>query len=106
MGWPEMAAGFKNEFDIPFRLLVDTERLSYKALEIRRGSLMDVMGPSVWLPWTKAVLRGNFQGRPQLDVTQLGGALVVAPGGEVRYRHTAKNSADNAPVDDLLAALP
>jgi hypothetical protein len=39
-------------------------------------------------------------------VLQLAGALVVAPGGKVLYLHQATGAEDNAPVDDLLEALP
>lgn len=106
MGWPEVAAHFKREFEIPFTLFVDPEKKTYKALQIQRGDLMKIAGPAIWLPWLRAQLSGARQGGIQQDPTQLGAAVVVAPGGRVLYEHRAKTSADNAPVGDLLAALP
>ena len=38
-------------------------------------------------------------------VTQLGATFVIGPGGQVRYEHVDANSADHAPVDDVVAAL-
>ncbi len=106
MGWPELAAGFKEQFDIPFPVLVDRTRESYRALGIRRGSLMDVIGPKVWLPWAKSMLSGTGQTLTKVDQLQLGGAIVVAPGGKVLLQHAASDSADNVPVDEILRALP
>jgi len=105
MGWPKMAAGFKQEFKIPFALLVDQTKDSYIALSIRRGSLMNVLGPKVWVPWMKSMVRGTGQALSKVDQLQLGGSLVVAPGGTVLFQHSARTAADTARIDDLLAAL-
>lgn len=108
MGLTAMAADFRDKQDIPFPLLVDRGRETHRALELKRGNLLDVAGPKQVVRGIKSLLTGNAQGRPapKQDVLQLGGALVVAPGGEVLYRHQATGAEDNAPVDDLLNALP
>lgn len=108
MGLTAMAADFKEKQGIPFALLVDRRRETHRALELRRGNLLDVVGPKQVARGVKAFFTGSSQGRPapKQDVLQLGGALVVAPGGKVLYRHVAIGSEDNAPVDDLLEALP
>lgn len=106
MGWPALAAAFKEEFDIPFRVLLDHERRSYAAVGIRRGSLTDVVGPKVWLPWLKIMAGGKRQALPKVDHMQLGGSLIVAPGGTVLFHHAAESAADNVAIDDLLRALP
>lgn len=105
MGRVDMAAHFRDEQAIPFTLLVDRRKESYRALELARGSLMELVGPQVWLAGAKSLLSGYRQQAPKQDAYQLGGALVIAPGGDVRYRHRAKDASDNAPVSDLLAAL-
>lgn len=108
MGLTAMAADFREKQDIPFPLLVDRHRETHRALELKRGNLLEVAGPKQIARGIKSFLTGNTQGRPapKQDVLQLGGALVVAPGGPVLYRHQATGAEDNAPVDDLLAALP
>lgn len=108
MGLTTMAADFRDKHDIPFPLLVDQARETHKALELKRGKLLEIVGPKQVARGLKAFVTGTSAGRPapKQDVLQLGGALVVAPGGDVLYRHQAAGSEDNAPVDDLLAALP
>ncbi|MDQ4125409.1 MAG: AhpC/TSA family protein [Actinomycetota bacterium] len=108
MGLTAMAADFREKEDIPFALLVDRHRQTHAALELKRGNLFEIAGPKQVARGIKSLLTGNSQGRPapKQDILQLGGALVVAPGGDVLYRHQAAGSEDNAPVADLLAALP
>ncbi|MDQ3958029.1 MAG: AhpC/TSA family protein [Actinomycetota bacterium] len=108
MGLTAMAADFKEKQDIPFPLLVDRRRETHRAFELKRGNLFDVAGPKQVARSVKSFLTGNTQGRPapKQDVLQLGGAMVVAPGGRVLYSHRASGSEDNAPVDELLDALP
>lgn len=108
MGLIPMAANFRDEHDIPFPLLVDRHRETHRALELRRGKLLDIVGPKQVARGVKAFVTGTSAGRPapKQDPLQLGGSLVVAPDGTVLYEHTATASDDNAPLDDLLDALP
>jgi hypothetical protein len=39
-------------------------------------------------------------------VTQLGATFVMGPGEQVRYEHVDAHTADHAPLDQVLAALP
>ncbi len=108
MGLTAMAKDFKEKQKIPFTLLVDRRRETHRVFELGRGNLLAVAGPKQIARGIKSLLTGNVQGRPapKQDVLQLGGALVVAPVGEVLYEHRATSSDDNAPVGDLLNALP
>lgn len=105
MGTSEMAASFAASRDIPFPLLVDKTRVTYRALDIKKGSWSEVIGPKVWTRYLRALREGHSAAVPRQDPKQLGGALVIAPGGEVKYVHKATNSSDIAPVEELLAAL-
>ena len=108
MGLTAMAADFKEKQAIPFLLLVDRHRETHRAFELKRGNLMEIAGPKQVARGIKSFLTGNTQGRPapKQDVLQLGGALVVAPGGKVLYEHRATGAGDNAPPEELLGALP
>lgn len=106
MGWPAAAAAFKDEFDIPFPLLVDHDRTSYNALGMQRGSLWEITGPPVWIRGIRNILKGQQPlTKPKQDPLQLGGTLVVAPDDEVLLLHRSKTSSDNLPVDEMIAAL-
>jgi hypothetical protein len=106
MGRVDMAKHFAQTRDIPFRLLVDQHQESYRALQLKRGTLMDVAGPKVWMRGIKGTLTGHPSSLPKQDAKQMAGVMVVAAGGDVRYLHRAEASSDNPPIDDVLAALP
>jgi hypothetical protein len=108
MGLTAMAADFKEKQDIPFPLLVDRRRETHRAFELRRGKLLEIVGPKQVFNGIKSLFTGTGQGRPapKQDVLQMGGALVVDAGGKVLYTHRAGGAEDNAPADELLEALP
>ena len=109
-GLPAMAKDFQEQYRLPFPVLVDTPRTTYRALGLKRLSGWGV----TWLLIRESLLiRGLVKiarfgvGAPKerQNVFQLGGALVVAPGGEVKLVHRADDFTDNVPVDALLGAL-
>lgn len=101
-----MAAHFRDAQGIPFTLLVDHGRDTYEVLELGRGTLMAVAGPRVWAGFAKGIVTGKGVARPKQDPFQLAGAVVADKGGKVLYVHRNTTSSDDAPVEDLLAALP
>lgn len=105
MGQPEMAADFRDQQEIPFPVLVDHTKKTYRMLGLGRGSMVKIMGPQVWLRGAKGLLTGHGMATPKQDPYQLGGAVVLDKGGRVKHVHRATTSSDNLPVDDLLAAL-
>ncbi len=105
MGWPEAAADFRDKHDIPFPVLLDRKKESYRALQLSRGGFTELYGPKVAARAVGSMLRGNAQTLPKQDYRQLGGTVVVAAGGDLRYVHRAGDASDNAPIDEVLAAL-
>lgn len=106
MGIPEMAADFRDKQGIDFPLLVDRTKETYRALEMKRGSLWDVVGPQNWLRFAKGMVTGHGVTKPEQDPLQMGGVLVVTESGKVVYEFRASASADNPAVDEVLAAVP
>ena len=105
MGRPDMAAFFRDQFDIPFTLLVDHEKQTYRALQIKKGTWFDVSGPQNWARFAKAFLSGKGVAKPEQDPLQMGGVAVVQQGGRISFIHRSEASADNLPIDDLLEEL-
>lgn len=101
-----MAAHFRDEYAIPFPLLVDRHKETYRAVELRRGSLWEIAGPPVWIRGMKGILQGHMWRVPKQDPEQLGGVIVAEPGGKVVYVHRSTRSSDNPPTDEVLAAIP
>lgn len=103
MGATETARRFKEQQKLPFTVLVDKKRESYRMLGLKRGSLMEVMGPRVWAKGMKTMLR-HGQGVPKEDPYQLGGAAIVKD-GKVTVVHRSKESSDNLSPEALLESL-
>jgi hypothetical protein len=106
MGTPRQAAWFSRKYAPGVTLLADDERRSYRAAGLHSGSVGDLLGPkSVVSGIRHAARSGVMQGRPTGNVAQLGGALVVAPGGELRFVHRSRHAGDSAEPDALLGAV-
>lgn len=99
------ATAFAREAGLTTPLYVDTKRASYRALGMKR-SLLALAAPSILRNAIRALGRGARQGSLQGDGMQLGGVLVVLPGGRVAYRYLSEVPGDHPPVADVLAALP
>jgi len=103
MGATETARRFKAEYELPFTVLVDKKRESYRLLGLERGSVIDVMGPRVWAKGAMSFLK-HGQGVAKEDPLQLGGVAIIK-NGEPVFVHRSVTSSDNAPIDTLLEAL-
>ncbi len=106
MGTKEMAADFRDRYEMPFPLLVDRTKETYRILELKRGNILEIAGPQVWWRGVKGFARGHPSALPKQDPYQMGGAVVVDRGGKLLKIHTSDSSKHNLPVADLLAALP
>jgi len=107
MGWPAAAADFREQQDVPFPLIVDHTKETYRMLEMGRGSLWMITGPPVWIRGVRSLLSGHgLTPKPKQDPFQLGGVIVADKGGEIVYRYASKTSSDNPPTDDVIAAIP
>jgi hypothetical protein len=106
MGTPRHAAWFRAKFAPSLRVLADDDRVSYRAAQLKTGSVTELVGPRSVVGGVRHALRsGVVQGRPVGDVAQLGGALVVASGGRVLLQQRARNASDSATVEALLGAV-
>jgi hypothetical protein len=79
--WPEVAA------------IADATHALYTAFGLGRGTLLQVMGPKVWLAGLRAVGSGNGVGRVKGDALMLSGAVLVR-GGRVVWAHHSAHSGD------------
>jgi len=105
-GWPAMARKFaeRNQLPASMTLLTDPSRQAYEAAGLKRG-LWRTMGPQSWMPYVRTLQHGFRQRRTAGDPWQQGGALVIAPDGEVLFRHVSENPGDQASPGQLLAAI-
>jgi peroxiredoxin len=103
-GTPEELERFMYGRDLPFRMLTDPNRESYRAYGLERGSPGQIFSRQVVVSGLKAASEGHVMSKVVGDVMQLPGSFVVID-GIIRFAHRGQTSADIAPIDDLLAAV-
>jgi hypothetical protein len=103
---PRHAAQFRRRQGIQLPVLADAERVSYRAAGAQVANMTQLFGPQ---SVSKGLLAGarsrRIQTRTVGNAAQLGGSLVIRPGGEVVWSHMSAHAGDNAPPDEILAAV-
>ena len=90
---------------LPFQLLSDPERDTYRAYGVHRGNLWRMFGPGTIWAYAKALCGGSSYRFARSDLQQLGGDFVIDAAGIVRYEHHGATPHDRPTVDQLLAVL-
>jgi AhpC/TSA antioxidant enzyme len=105
-GTPRHAEAFLEDQGVDgLRLLVDPDRKTYRAIGARVARPSQLFGPQVALKAARAVASERvIQGKTIGHPAQLGGVLVVAPGGDVVWSHLASDAGDNPPNSEVLEA--
>jgi len=100
------AQAFRAESEIDFPLLVDEQRLAYRAAGLRTASLVHLFRRDNAVARTRARAAGRRQRRLGKNPFQLGGSFIFGPGNVDLYMHVSQTFGDNAAPDSLLAAIP
>jgi hypothetical protein len=103
-GAPHFIAGFRELTGWQGPIYTDPSLGVFEAAQLERG-IGRTLDPRGLFKTARALAGGHRQGRTQGDAWQQGGVLVVAPGGEIRWRHASARPGDNASVDEILASL-
>ena len=97
---------FCRKRNLPFDCLGDPERAGYHAVGLERGPAREYIGPQLAKGFLRAARHGHIAGNPQGgDVAQRPGTFVVSPEGKVLYAHYHRDSGDNPPIAEILAAV-
>jgi hypothetical protein len=103
---PRHAAQFRRRQGIGLTVLADEARTSYKAAGAKIATMAELIGPRVAAKGLLTSLRtGRAQGRTLGHPAQLGGAMVIAPDGTVAWSHMSEDASDNAPPEEIVAAI-
>ena len=105
LGSPTFAKGFRESTKYAGPLFVDGEGLAYRAVALGRLRAWNLLSFRMLRNALRARKEGFRQGKVEGDPWQLGGTLVVAPGDRLLYAWRNKNADDDAPIDDVIAAL-
>lgn len=105
-GTPANAARFRERYGLELDLLADTDRRAYKAAGTKVGTLSEVIGPRMVARGLQRSLRSRvFQGAIDGHPAQLGGMMLVMPGGRVAWVHLSDDVSDYPPNAEVIEAL-
>jgi hypothetical protein len=96
---------FREETGIDFPLLIDEERVAYRAAGLRNANLLHLVRTENKTARDRARASGHRQHKLGQNPFQLGGSFVFGPGNVDRYLHVSRTFGDNATIEALLAAL-
>jgi peroxiredoxin len=99
------AKDFKEKFTVPFPVLVDDPLISYHAVGAGEGSYIDWASPAMLKAAVKAGRSGFTQGKIGKHGLFLGATHIIRPDGSVPYAWVNADFQDDAPLEDVLAAL-
>lgn len=103
---PRQATAFRRKVGIDtLPVLADDDRQTYRIAGWRKAGLGQLLGPRSVVSGLKHSRRsGVVQGRIVGDASQLGGAMIIRPGGDVVLHRASENAGDTIEPDELLAA--
>jgi hypothetical protein len=103
---PRQAAHFRRRQKVELAVLADESRQTYKLIGAKKASLNELLGPRIVAKGLRTSIQtGVRQGRTVGSPTQLGGAMVIAPSGEIVFQQLAQDAGDNATPEQLLDAV-
>ena len=103
---PAQLAAYRDRHALPFPVLVDADRSTYRAYGLGRGSVARVWGLRAARRYARILRRGGLRElrRPTEDTLQLGGDFVVAPDGTLAFGFWGAGPDDRPDIDHLVAA--
>jgi len=96
---------FRDETGIDFPLLVDEQRLAYRAAGLGKANIFHLLRADNARARARASASGHRQHRLGQNPFQLGGSFVFAPGNVDLYAHISGTFGDNAQPEALLVAV-
>ncbi len=105
LGDAKYAGFFREKTGIDFPLLIDDKCEAYKAVGLKRASLLHLLRRENTQARRRAQAAGHKQHKLGKDPMQLGGSFVFAPGDKDLFAHISETFGDNANPKDILAAL-
>jgi peroxiredoxin len=100
------AKAFVADENVPFPVLVDDDAAAASAAVVRNVNPVALLFAPGSLKGAWGAHRSGFRQRSSGPrVTQLGATFVLGPGSTVRYSHLDANTADHAPMGEVLASL-
>jgi hypothetical protein len=105
LGDVNYARMFREDTGIDFPLLIDQERRAYQVAGLRQANILHLFRGENAAARKRAKSGGHSQHKLGKNPFQLGGSFVFGPGNVDLFAHVSRTFGDNAPMEDLLAAI-
>jgi alkyl-hydroperoxide reductase/thiol specific antioxidant family protein len=105
LGDMRYASLFRDETGITFPLLVDAERIAYKAAELKSGNLFHIFRRDNTEARARAKAAGHKQHQLGSNPFQLGASFVFGPGNLDLFAHINRTFGDDADPKVLVPIL-
>ena len=105
LGDMNFARAFREETGIAFPLLVDADRIAYRAADLKSGNLLHLLRKDNARARARAKSEGHRQHGLGPNPFQLGASFVFAPGNRDLFVHISQTFGDNADPKTLLSVL-
>lgn len=106
LGDANYARAFREEAKIDFPLLIDEHAQAYRAVRLKKASLLHLLRSDNAAARKRAKAAGYSQHRLGKDPFQLGGSFVFAPDNVDLFTHISETFGDNAAPETILASIP
>lgn len=104
-GTAQHAAWFVKDQSTDFPVLTDPTHKVYDNAELHRG-LLGLVDPRAVINTVQALFKGFRQaGRTRGDALQLGGVLIVLPGGKLAWRYSSDVAGDHPKPERIVEEL-
>ena len=105
LGRIQEVADFKVKMEIPQVVISDPNKLLYEAFGLRRGSIKQIVNPTIARRSIGAFRSGNRPGVLKHDPWMMAGVFRVEPDGDVSYSHYASDISDNLSGEEIANLL-
>jgi hypothetical protein len=105
LGDANYARLFREEAQITFPLLIDEQRVAYKAAGLKSGNVLHIFRRDNAASRSRARSAGFSQHSSGKNPFQLGASFVFGPGNRDVYAHLNRTFGDNASLQTLVDAV-
>ncbi len=101
----DRAKDYVEEYDLPWPLLVDTEKTLYRIFGMQDTTTWNLFRPGNWGKYIRLMFKGLRIHSPTDNVKQLGGDIIVGADGVVKLHYVSEGPTDRPEIEDLLELL-
>ena len=101
----EELSQYRSHVNVPFSILSDPERSTYRSYQLGRGSFRDIYGMGTLRMYASLLRKGRKLRRPAQDTRQLGGDFVIDRDGRIAAAFYPTSPDDRPSIAQLASAV-